>query len=151
MKGTLKVGNIHIVQLRLELLVEIGENHRKSFHFVFLSENRKLRVFRALTSVIMSLQIIFSPQKAQRGFQVTTQLPNSFTKQDTMLTLPGCASSPWRISWVSAQAFSNLFLSSVCSCLLHVEFLLHSSGSFLSPPKSHVSARSELIEPFFNK
>lgn len=28
---------------------------------------------------------------------------------------------------------------------------LFSPGSFLTPPKSHISAKSKLIEPFYNK
>ncbi|NWS73233.1 PARN ribonuclease, partial [Crotophaga sulcirostris] len=54
-------------------------------------------------------------------------------------------------NFLGIHPFSNLLLGAICSCLLDTEFLLHSPGSFLSPPKNHVSARSELIEPFFNK
>ncbi|NWX27914.1 PARN ribonuclease, partial [Notiomystis cincta] len=51
----------------------------------------------------------------------------------------------------TCEVFSRPSPWCFCSCLLHTEFILHSSGSFLSPPKNHVSARSKLIEPFFNK
>lgn len=93
----------------------------------------------------------FSPQKVQKDFQVMIQRLNNSMKQAMMLTLLDCASFPWLISWVPMVSFPNLLPGAVRSCLLHTEFILHSSGSFLSPPKNHVSARSKLIEPFFNK
>ena len=46
----------------------------------------------------------------------------------------------------------RIFFSGFVFPWLYVIFCFFSSlGSFLSPPKSHVSARSKLIEPFFNK
>lgn len=61
---------------------------------------------------------------------------NNSMKQAMMLTLLDCASFPWLISWVPMMSFPNLLPGAVRSCLLHTEFILHSSGSFLSPPKT---------------
>ncbi len=57
--------------------------------------------------------------------------------------------------WVSVCVCKR---ESVCVCmfvrgdqLLEVFIVSSFSGSFLTPPKSYISARSQLIEPFYNK
>ena len=67
----------------------------------------------------------------------------------------GCG--PWS-TWALIVPLQNhtvdfrIFFSGFVFPWLYVIFCFFSLlGSFLSPPKSHVSARSKLIEPFFNK
>ncbi|XP_074014940.1 poly(A)-specific ribonuclease PARN isoform X3 [Numenius arquata] len=49
------------------------------------------------------------------------------------------------------EIINNTSLAELEKRLKEVPFSPPKVGSFLSPPKNHVSARSELIEPFFNK
>lgn len=64
-----------------------------------------------------------------------------------------CGTRPIRVPFTRAEPccwFKYIFQAlSAWPCIMFCFF--SSLGSFLSPPKIHVSARSKLIEPFFNK
>lgn len=93
-------------------------------------------------------------QKQPKASPVTTQPRSSCTRLGTTPTSPASASSPWPTTWVT-HVWLHLVLickyKRVCEWTSVWLTLFSFSGSFLTPPKAYISARSKLIEPFFNK